>query len=94
MQGAAAGAAGNAEFQALRGTVLQRLGRHPEAVEAYRNAVRAQPSGAQAWIGLGVSLEALERKTEAVDAFRRALATGPANAELRTFAEQRIRALQ
>jgi len=92
---AAAGAAGhNAEFQTLRGTVLQRLGRHREAVEAYQSALRVQDANVQAWIGLGISLEALERRPAAADAFRRALAAGPANPELKTFAEQRVRALR
>ena len=94
LDGAAGAAAGNGEFHALRGTVLQRLARHREAAEAYQHALRIQPANPQAWIGLGISLEALAQKPEAAEAFRRSLAAGPASAELRSFAEQRVRALQ
>ena len=78
----------------MRGTVLQRMGRHQEAAEAYQSALRAQSSNPHAWIGLGISLEALTQRAEAVDAFWRSLAAGPLSAELKNFAEQRIRALR
>ncbi len=90
-----AGAAdGNADFQAMRGAVLQRLGRHAEAVDAYQNALRTGPQPATAWIGLGMSLESLGRKAEAVTAYRRALAAGPIALEARDYAESRARALE
>lgn len=82
------------ELHALRGTVLQRMGRHQHAADAYRAALRAQAATPQAWLGLGISLEALQRKPEAAQAFRNALAAGPVSAEVRTFAEQRIQALR
>jgi tetratricopeptide (TPR) repeat protein len=87
--------AGNADFQAMRGAVLQRLGRHGDAVEAYQNALRggsAQP--ATTWIGLGISLEGLGRRSEAALAYRRALAAGPIAQEAREYAENRARALE
>lgn len=90
-----AGAAGQgADFQALRGTVLQRLGRHAEAVTAYQAALHksVQPGGT--WTGLGISLEALGRRGEAAQAYKRALGAGPLPVELRDYAEARIRALQ
>jgi len=87
-------AARNPEFQALRGAVLQRLGRHSEALEAYDNALRAGTPAATTWIGLGISLEAVGRRTEAAQAYRRALAAGPVAAEAREYAESRARALQ
>ena len=82
------------EFHALRGTLLQRLGRHAEAAEAYQTAVQAGSTLPQAWVGLGISLEALNRRPEAADAFKRALAAGPLSAEVKSYAEQRIRALR
>jgi MSHA biogenesis protein MshN len=85
---------GNADFQAMRGAVLQRLGRHAEAVDAYQNALRAGPQPATAWIGLGMSLEGLGRRAEAVTAYRRALAAGPIALEARDYAESRARALE
>lgn len=90
-----AGAAAHVpEFHVLRGTLLQRLGRHAEAAEAYQSAVQGRAALPQAWVGLGISLEALNRRTEAADAFRKALAAGPVSADVKTFAEQRIRALR
>ena len=82
------------EFHVLRGTLLQRLGRHAEAADAYHTALQARATLPQAWVGLGISLEALNRRPEAADAFRRALAAGPISAEVKAFAEQRVRALR
>lgn len=82
------------EFQALRGAVLQRLGRHGDAVEAYESALRGGMPPANTWIGFGISLEALGRRTEAAQAYRRALAAGPIAPEARDYAESRARALQ
>jgi MSHA biogenesis protein MshN len=87
-------AAANTEFQALRGAVLQRLGRHAEAVDAYQNALRATVQPATTWLGLGISLEALGRKPEATQAYRRALSAGPLASEAREYAETRVRAIQ
>jgi MSHA biogenesis protein MshN len=92
MKGASGSA--SADLHALRGTVLQRMGRHPEAVEAHQEALRIESARPQTWIGLGVSLEALQKRPEAAEAFRRALAAGPMSVELRDYAEQRVRALR
>ncbi len=82
-----------AEFQSLRGALLQRLGRSEQAADAYRAALRLAPDNGVSWIGLAVSLDSLQRGKEAGDAFRRALATGTLSAEVRAYAEQRARAL-
>jgi MSHA biogenesis protein MshN len=84
----------NADFQALRGAVLQRLARHGEAVEAYQNAIRAGAQPATTWVGLGISLEATGRKAAAAQAYRRALVAGPIAPEAREYAESRARALE
>ncbi len=94
LQRAAGSAGDHAEFHYLRGTALQRMGRHKEATDAYQTSLQSHSSNPQAWIGLGISLEALKHRPEAADAFRRALAAGPENPELKSFAEQRIRALR
>ena len=94
LEGSAPAAGEVPEFHVLRGTLLQRLGRHAEAAEAYQTALQARSSIPQAWVGLGISLEALQRRPEAADAFRRALLAGPISIEVKTFAEQRIRALR
>jgi MSHA biogenesis protein MshN len=82
------------ELQALRGMMLQKLGRHAEAAEAFQASLRNQPQNGAGWMGLGISLEALGRKAEASDAFRRAATTGTLSAEVRSYAEQRSRQLQ
>lgn len=94
MQPTIAAATSHPDFHVLRGTILQRLKRSGEAADAYRSALHIQAKLPQAWIGLGMSLEALEKKPEAAEAFKRALAAGPVSADVRTFAEQRIRALR
>jgi MSHA biogenesis protein MshN len=87
-------AATNPDFQAMRGAVLQRLGRHSEAVEAYQAALRGPTQPATSWIGLAISLEGLGRRSEAAMAYRRALTAGPLAAEARDYAESRARALE
>jgi MSHA biogenesis protein MshN len=87
-------AARNAEFQAMRGAVLQRLGKHAEAVEAYQNAIRIAPQPGTTWVGLAISLETLGRRPEAAQAYRRALDAGSLAAEARDYAESRARALE
>ena len=85
---------GNADLQAMRGLVLQRLGRHGEAVEAYQEALRGAEQPAATWIGLGISLEGVGRRSEAVLAYRRALTSGRLTAEAREYAVSRTRALE
>jgi MSHA biogenesis protein MshN len=82
------------DFQVLKGAVLQRLGRHDEAVTAYEEALQKSSQPGSAWAGLGVSLEAVGRQGDAAQAYRRALGAGPLAPELRNYAEERIRALQ
>jgi MSHA biogenesis protein MshN len=91
-----AGAAANAaEFQVLRGAILQRLARHDEAVSAYEAALRSSPQQpAGTWTGLAISLEALGRREDALQAYRRALGAAALTGELRDYAESRIRALR
>ena len=81
-------------FQALRGVILQRMGRDAEAVEALQNAIQGGPQPGSTWVTLGISLEALARKPEAAQAYRRALDTSPLASEARAYAESRARALE
>ncbi len=84
----------DAGLNALRGTVLQRMGRHAEAVDAFELSLRTAPQNGQVLVSQGISLETMGRRAEAASAFRRALAAAPLGTELKTFAEQRLRALQ
>jgi MSHA biogenesis protein MshN len=84
----------NADFQAMRGAVLQRLGRDPEAIEAFQAAIRGAPQPGTTWVSLGISLEAGGRKAEAALAYRKALTAGTLAAEAREYAQARARALE
>jgi MSHA biogenesis protein MshN len=93
-QAKAAGSEGSADFHALRGAVLQRLSRHGEAADAYRQALATGAQTGASWIGLGISLEALNRRPEAAEAFRRGIATGTLTGDLLAYAEQRVQQLR
>jgi MSHA biogenesis protein MshN len=91
---AGSGGQGSADFHALRGAVLQRLTRHAEAADAYRQALNAGAQNGTSWVGLGISLEALDRRPEAAEAFRRGIATGTLGGDLLAYAEQRAQQLR
>jgi MSHA biogenesis protein MshN len=86
--------AGNdADYHAFLAAALARQQRHREAAEQYHQAVRAVPSNAVWWMGLGISLQAEKRNGEALDAFQRARASGGLSQELQGFVERRIQQL-
>jgi MSHA biogenesis protein MshN len=90
----AASAANSADYHAFDAAVLQRLGRHKEAVAGYQAALRLAPRAGLWWMGLGISLQADNRGAEALDAFRRARAAGGISPELLSFVDQRVKQLQ
>lgn len=78
-------------YQAFMAALLQREGRHHEAIEHYQSAIRKTPSGV--WLmGLGISLQAENRFQEARQAFGRARASN-LSPELQEFVEQRLKQL-
>jgi MSHA biogenesis protein MshN len=85
---------GNPDYHALHGAVLQRLGRHGPAADAYRLALGAAPQSGATWVALGISLEAQGNLPEAAEAFRRGVASGSLARDVRAYAEQRARQLQ
>jgi len=90
----AGSAANSADYHAFDAAVLQRLGRHREAVAAYQAALGLSPGIGLWWMGLGISLQADKRSAEALDAFRRARAAGGLNPDLLAFVDQRLKQLQ
>lgn len=90
----AAGAANNADYHAFDAALLQRLGRHKEAVAGYQTALRLAPGAGVWWMGMGISLQAENRGTEALDAYRRARAAGGLSPDLLSFIDQRVKQLQ
>lgn len=90
----AGSAANNADYYALDAAVLQRLGRHKEAVAGYQAALRLAPRAGVWWMGMGISLQADNRGADALDAFRRAKAAGGLSPDLLSFVDQRMKQLQ
>lgn len=82
-------AADRADYHGFMAALLQRDGRHAEAIEHYRLALRRTPSAI--WqMGLGISLQAENRAPEAREAFSRAKAANSLSPELQAFVEQRL----
>jgi MSHA biogenesis protein MshN len=90
----AASAAGDAEYHAFDATLLQRLGRHKEAVAGYQAALKLAPRSGVWWMGLGISLQADGRSADALDAFRQAKSVGGLTPDLLAFIDQRMKQLQ
>lgn len=61
---------------------LRIAGRHAEAADHYRKAIRLQPRVAAHHVGLGMALRAAGRANEALAAYRRAAELDPAVAEV------------
>lgn len=81
-----------ADYHGFMAALLQREGRHREAIEHYRQALRRTASAV--WqMGLGISLQAENRFQEARDAFNRAKAANTLSPELQAFVDQRLRQL-
>ncbi len=89
----AASAANNADYHAFHAAVLQRLGRHKEAVTGYQAALRIAPNAGVWWMGMGISLQAENRDAEARDAFARAKSAGGLGPDLVNFIDQRLQQL-
>ncbi|MBI1732540.1 MAG: tetratricopeptide repeat protein [Gammaproteobacteria bacterium] len=81
------------DYHALLAAVLQRAGRHGEAVNTYHSVLGRHPERGVWWMGLGISLQALERTREAGFAFLRALEDKTLTPELRTFVRGRMASL-
>ena len=90
----AGSAARDADYHAFDAALLQRLGRHKEAVAGYEAALRIAPRAGLWWMGLGISLQADTRGAEALEAFRRAKSAGGLSPELLAFVDQRMKQLQ
>jgi MSHA biogenesis protein MshN len=83
-----------ADHQALYAALLQRAGRHTDAVERYRLALGANPASAQNWAGLGISLRATGQPQAARESFQRALQTGGLDPALENFVRESLRELR
>jgi len=68
---------GNAVAWNSLGVAYGYLGRYPEAIAAYREALHLKPDNAAAWYLLGVAYEGLGSHQEAIAAYREALHLKP-----------------
>ena len=81
------------DFHAFLAALLQREGRHREAVDYYRTALRGVPGNGVWMMGLGISLRAANQSAEARDAFQRAIDSKQLTPELQEFVERQLREL-
>jgi MSHA biogenesis protein MshN len=83
-------AADHADYQAFLAALLQRDGKHKQAIEHYLQALQKAPQNGVWWMGLGISLQADQRLAEAREAFMRAKATSTLSPELLAFVDTRL----
>jgi MSHA biogenesis protein MshN len=81
------------DFHAFLAALLQREGRHREAVDYYRAALRGTPGNGVWMMGLGISLRASNQSAEARDAFQHAIESRQLSPELQEFVERQLREL-
>jgi MSHA biogenesis protein MshN len=84
----------DAQYNAFYAVLLQRAGRHDQAVTHYITALRADPSMPNWLVGAGISLQALGKNADALEAFVRARDGGRLQGTLFAFVEQRIEQLK
>jgi MSHA biogenesis protein MshN len=81
------------DFFAFLAALLQREGRHREAVDYYRTALRDVPGNGVWMMGLGISLRASNQAAEAREAFQRALDSSQLSPALQEFVRRQLREL-
>ena len=86
----AASASDSAAYHGMHAAMLQRAGRHAEAILQFQAALRIQANQANWLMGLGISLQAEKRYADAEHAYTRARTNPGLSAELRTFIDQRL----
>jgi MSHA biogenesis protein MshN len=91
LQAFAQAGAASAEYRGLLAAVLQRAGRHAEAIAEYRAALRMLPAMSVWWLGLALSLEAEGRRAESREALQHARAGGGLSAELAAYVDEKLR---
>ncbi len=81
------------EYFAFLAALLQRDGRHRDAVDYFRTALQSSPGNAVWLMGAGISLRANDQFADAREAFLRAADSKQLNAELQAFVERQLREL-
>ncbi len=86
----AAAANDSAAYHGMHAAILQRAGRHAEAIQQFQAALRIQANQANWLMGLGISLQAEKRFADAEQAYTRARTNPGLSAELQAFIDQRL----
>ena len=81
----------SADYLGFAGHVLQRLGRHREAIAQYQTATRLAPGDGRWWLGLGLAMESEGRGSESREAFLRARQCENLGSALSALVEQKLR---
>ena len=81
----------HADYLGFAAHVLQRLGRHREAIVHYQAAARLAPGDGRWWLGLGLAMESEGRVSESREAFLRAKQCGNLGSALSALVEQKLR---
>ena len=71
----------DSQFRALKGLILDKLGRNEDALEHYAKVLRDDPDNTQYLIGYGHALRAANRMDEAITAYRHATTVDPERGE-------------
>lgn len=87
-------ARGNAEYLAMLAGMLQRAGRHAEAVDRYAQAIAVGNPRAVWHMGRAISLRELGRPAESRAAFQQSLETGSLTPEVQAYVERQIAVLR
>ncbi len=91
---AAPPAAADPQYHALIAALLQRAGRHDQAITAYRQILALEPRNGIWWIGLAISLAASGQTGDAVNAYHQALVDAALSANLRHYVDAQLSRLQ
>ena len=84
----------NGDYVALFAALLQKQGRHADAIEQYQNAINLGNAKSVWFMGQGISLRESGRRDEARAAFQRALDGGGLSNDIKLFLERQIAALR
>lgn len=90
LQAARPSALNDPDFLGFEATLLQRAGRHADAVNQYRVALNLRPLEPRLWVGVGISYEAQQQWREAEDAYLHARDLGNAAPALVRYANERL----
>jgi len=90
LQGGLAYADADAEYRAFLAAVLQRAGKHEQAISEYRLALMLRPNNPVWSMGLAISLRALGQDQQAREAFHEAGASKRLPSGLQAFVERQL----